>query len=86
MLVKEFEQSSSQYRFNLFQLDWNTNSKEFFLPLKMGELSYTHFYLFSNSRDYIQKRDHIGLFFLFSDSQKMKTPSSIYFLGIAKKP
>ena len=32
------------------------------------------------------KRDHIGVFFLFLDSLKMKTPSSIYFLGLTKNP
>ena len=36
MLVKLFEWSSSQYRFNLFQPDWTTNSKEVSHPLQDG--------------------------------------------------
>ena len=36
MLVKVFEWTSSQYKFNLFQPDWTTNSKELSHPLQDG--------------------------------------------------
>ena len=86
MLIKVFEWLSSHYRFNLSRPDWTANSKEFFLPQRFGELSYAHFYPFLVSRYYIRKRDHTGVFFLFSDSLKMKTPTSIYLLELAKNP
>ena len=86
MLVKVFEQSSSQYRFNLFRSSWNTNGKEVFLPQRFWGFSCAHFYPFSDSGDYIWKRDHNGVFFLSSDSVKMKTPSSVFFVGLAKNP
>ena len=84
MLIKLCELPSSQYRFNLFRANWTTNSKEVFLPQRLGELSYAHFYPFSESGEYIQKGDHTGVFFLFLESLNIKTPSSIYFIGIAK--
>ena len=86
MFIKLFERLSSQYRFNLFWPDSTINDKEVFLPKRLGDFSCTKFYPFSDSGDYIQKTDHAGVFFLFSDSLKMKTPSSIYFLGLSKNP
>ena len=52
----------------------------------MGEISFVNLYTFAGLGDYIQKRDHIGVFFQFLDSLKMKTRSSIYFFGIPKNP
>ena len=52
----------------------------------MGELYYVYFYLFSGTGDYQRKRAHTGVFFLFLDSQKMKTPMSTYLLRLAKNP
>ena len=52
----------------------------------MGELSYVHFYPFSGTWDYQQKRDPIGVFLMLSYSLKLKALSSIYFLELAKNP
>ena len=52
----------------------------------MGDLSYAYFYPFSDIGDYQQKRSPTGVFFVLSDSLKLKAPSSIYFLGLAKNP
>ena len=86
MLVKVFEQSSSHYRFNLFHPGWTTYDKEVYLPQRLEELSIVYFYRFLGFGDYLWKRDHIGVFFLFLDSLKMKTPSIIYCIGIDKNP
>ena len=52
----------------------------------MGELSYVYFYPFSGTRDYQWKRAPTGVFSMLSDSLRMKAPSSIYFLRLAKNP
>ena len=70
--------------FNLLWPNWTTNGKEVFLPQRLGDISFVHFYPYSCLGDYIQKRDHTGVLFL--DSLKMRTPSSIYFLELAKNP
>ena len=86
MLIKLFEWPSSQCKFNLFRPAWTTNGKEVSYPLKrVGELFDVHFYPFSDTGDYQQKIDPTGVFFMFSDSQKMK-PSSFYSLGLTKNP
>ena len=86
MLVKVSEWMSSQYRFNLFWPNWTTNGKEVSHPLQDGELSYVYFYPFSGIGDYQWKRAPTRVFFMLSDSLKLKAPLSIYFLRLAKNP
>ena len=52
----------------------------------MGELSYVYFYPFSSTGDYQWKRSPTRVFFMLSDSLKLKAPSSIYFLELTKNP
>ena len=59
--------------------------KKSLIPSRMGELSYLYFYPFSGTGDYQWKRAPTGVFFVLSDSLKLKAPSSTYLLGLAKK-
>ena len=54
------------------------------IPSRMGELSYVYFYPFSGTGDYQLKRAPTGVFFMLSNSLKLKAPLSIYFLGLTK--
>jgi len=60
--------------------------KKSLIPSRMGELSYVYFYPFLGIGDYQQKRAPTGVFFMLSDSLKLKAPSSIYLLGLTKNP
>ena len=60
--------------------------KKSLIPYKMGKLSYVYFYPFLGTGDYQQKRAPTRVFFVLSDSLKLKAPSSIYLLGLAKNP
>ena len=60
--------------------------KKSLIPSRMGELSYVYFYPFSGTGDYQRKRAPTRVFFMLSDSLKLKAPSSIYFLRFAKNP
>ena len=60
--------------------------KKSLIPQRMGEISYVYFYPFSSTGYYQRKRSPIGVFFMLSDSLKLKAPSSIYFLGLTKNP
>ena len=74
MLVKLFEWSSSQYRFNLFRPDWTTNGKEFFLPQKDGRaLPHTLLSLFRLGRLHTKKRPHWSLVPIFRLSKNENT-------------
>ena len=59
---------------------------KYLIPYRMGELSYVYFYPFSGTGDYQRKRAPTGVFFVLLDSLKLKSPSSIYFLELAKNP
>ena len=52
----------------------------------MGELSCVYFYPFLGTWDYQWKRAPIGVFFMISDSLKLKAPLSIYLLGMSRNP
>ena len=60
--------------------------KKSLIPYRMGELSYVYFYPFLGIGDYQQKTPPTGIFFVLSYSLKLKAPSSIYLLGLAKNP
>ena len=60
--------------------------KKSLIPSRMGELSYVYFNPFSGIGDYQQKRAPTGVFFVLSNSLKLKAPSSIYLLRHAKNP
>ena len=49
--------------------------KKSLIPSRMGELSYVHFYPFSSIGDYQRKRSPTGVFFVLSDSLKLKARS-----------
>ena len=52
----------------------------------MGELFYVYFYPFLGTWYYQQKISPTRVFFMLSDSLKLKAPSSIYLLGLTKNP
>ena len=58
--------------------------KKSLIPYSMGELSYVYFYPFLDIGDYQRKRAPTRVFFVLSDSLKLKAPSIIYFLRLAK--
>ena len=52
----------------------------------MDNLSCVYFYPFLGTGDYQRKRSPTRIFFMLSDSLKLKAPLSIYFLELTKNP